>query len=115
MILYPWGHDGSLSHNALALHTVGIAMADAIHDTALPHFPRYEVGNSLHVIGYGIAGSAEDYAHYIGIPLSYTYELPGFGGGYDGFHLDPIYIEQVCHETWQGIAAGVRKAGTLFK
>ncbi|XP_075982288.1 carboxypeptidase B-like [Anticarsia gemmatalis] len=115
MILYPWGHDGTLSNNALALHTVGIAMADKIYEASLSHFPRYVVGNSLLVLGYGIAGSAEDYAHYIGIPLSFTYELPGLGGGFDGFHLNPRYIEQVCDETWQGIAVGARRAGDLFR
>uniref|UniRef100_A0A2H1VYG5 SFRICE_019009 n=1 Tax=Spodoptera frugiperda TaxID=7108 RepID=A0A2H1VYG5_SPOFR len=114
MILYPWGHDGSLSNNALGLHTVGISMANAIHEKALSHFPRYVVGNSNLVLGYGISGSSEDYAHYIGVPLSYTYELPGFGWGFEGFHLDPRYIEQVVQETWAGITVGVRRAGELF-
>lgn len=115
MILYPWGHDGSLSHNALALHIVGIAMADAIHEEALPHFPRYEVGNSVLVIQYAASGASEDYAHYVGVPLSYTYELPGLAGGLEGFHLDPRYIEQVSRETWAGIAVGAKRAGELFR
>ncbi|XP_022823840.1 carboxypeptidase B-like [Spodoptera litura] len=114
MILYPWGHDGSLSHNALGLHTVGISMAAAIHDKALSNFPRYVVGNSALVLRSFISGSSEDYAHYIGVPLSYTYELPGFGWGTQGFHLDPRFIEQVVEETWAGIAVGARRAGELF-
>ncbi|KOB67948.1 Carboxypeptidase B, partial [Operophtera brumata] len=115
MILYPWGHDGSLSNNAFALHSVGIAMTDAIHSKAINYFPRYVVGNSLLVIGYGTSGAAEDYAHSVGVPLSYTYELPGLSGGFEGFHLDPRYIEQVCIETWEGIVVGARRAGDLWK
>ncbi|CAK1542472.1 unnamed protein product [Leptosia nina] len=107
MILYPWGHDGSLSQNALGLHTVGITMAEAIYEKKLPHFPRYAVGNSRLVIGYGASGAAEDYAHSIGVPLAYTYELPGLR---QGFNLDPKYARQVSEETWEGIAAGAKKA-----
>lgn len=115
MILYPWGHDGSLSNNALGLHTVGVAMADRIAEFSLPNFPRYVVGNSALVLDYAAAGAAEDYAHSIGVPLAYTYELPGLSGGYQGFVLDPIYIEPVCRETWEGIVVGARRAGALFR
>lgn len=115
MILFPWGHDGSLSHNAFALLTVGVAMAEEIDALKLPNFPNYVVGNSVLVIGYGAAGAAEDYAHIVGVPLAYTYELPGLAGGFEGFHLDPIYIQQVVIETWAGIAAGARRAGQLFR
>ncbi|XP_063831832.1 carboxypeptidase B-like [Ostrinia nubilalis] len=114
MILYPWGHDGSLSNNAFALQTVGVAMADEIFTHSLPNFPRYSVGNSLLTIGYGASGASEDYAHSIGVPLSYTYELPGLNAGMNGFILDPRFIEQVCRETWAGIVVGARRAGDLF-
>ncbi|XP_059061112.1 carboxypeptidase B-like [Achroia grisella] len=114
MILYPWGHDGSLSWNAFDLHVVGIAMAEEIVAHSLSHFPRYVVGNAVLVIGYAASGASEDYAHHIGIPLAYTYELPGLSGGLNGFHLDPVYIEQVCRETWAGIVVGARKAGDIF-
>ncbi|XP_013200769.2 carboxypeptidase B [Amyelois transitella] len=114
MILYPWGHDGTLSPNAFALHLVGVAMADRIFENQLPNFPRYVVGNSVLVIGYPAAGASEDWAHLVGVPLSYTYELPGLAGGLNGFHLDPIYIEQVAKETWEGIVVGARQAGDLF-
>nr|XP_053616807.1 carboxypeptidase B-like [Plodia interpunctella] len=114
MILYPWGHDGTLSNNAFALHTVGIAMADAIHDHQLPHYQPYTVGNAALVLWYGASGAAEDYAHLVGVPLSYTYELPGFSGTWDGFHLAPSAIEQVAKDTWEGVAVGARRAGDLF-
>ncbi|XP_063537722.1 carboxypeptidase B-like [Cydia strobilella] len=115
MILYGWGHDGSLSNNAFALHTVGVNMATAIDAQKLPNFPNYTVGNAVLVLWYGASGASEDYAHLIGVPLSYTYELPGLQGGFEGFHLDPIYIEQVCRETWEGIVVGARRAGELFR
>ncbi|CAH2979950.1 unnamed protein product [Chilo suppressalis] len=114
MILYPWGHDGSLPPNALLLNFVGVQMGEAIDKVALPHFWEYLVGNSVNVIGYAAAGAAEDYAHLIGIPFTYTYELPGLGSGFEAFHLDPKYIEQVCFETWEGLKAGARTAGDLF-
>ncbi|CAK1542473.1 unnamed protein product [Leptosia nina] len=110
MILYPWGHDGSLSPNAFGLHTVGVTMAEAIQKKSLPNFPTYKVGNSLLVIGYGASGAGEDYAHSIGVPLAYTYELPGLSRGLQGFHLDPKYVRQVAEETWEGIAAGAKHA-----
>jgi carboxypeptidase A2 len=114
MILYPWGHNGTLSDNAFALHLVGIAMADAIFELSLPSFPRYSVGNSVQVIGYPASGSSEDWVHQAGVPLTYTYELPGVFPGFDGFILPPQYIEQVCVETWAGFVAGARRAADLI-
>ncbi|XP_047538956.1 carboxypeptidase B-like isoform X1 [Vanessa atalanta] len=114
MILYPWGHNGTLSHNAFSLHTVGIGMADAINKLALPNFPNYVVGNGMLILNYAVAGAAEDYAHYRGIPLTYTFELPGLRSGFGGFHLDPIYIHQVCIETWESFVIGARRAGELY-
>ncbi|XP_059061016.1 carboxypeptidase B-like [Achroia grisella] len=114
MILYPWGHDGTFSNNSMDLHAVGVAMADEIQAKSLSHFPKYVVGNSFQVIGYATSGSSEDYAHSIGIPLAYTIELPGLGQSFEGFHLDPSYIEQVCSETWEGFVAGAALAGELF-
>ncbi|KAF9821754.1 hypothetical protein SFRURICE_001865 [Spodoptera frugiperda] len=115
MILYPWGHDGSLSSNALGLHTVGVAMATTIDQLSLPHFAKYVVGNSALVLNYRASGGAEDYAHSIGVPLAYTMELPGFTSTMQGFNLNPRYIQQVCNETWEGIVVGARRAGDLFK
>lgn len=114
MILYPWGHNGQLSPNSLGLHTVGVAMADAIQSLSLPNFPRYIVGNSALVLNYAAAGASEDYAHSIGVPLTYTYELPGLSTGLEGFNLDPSFIEQVCQETWAGLVVGARRARDLF-
>ncbi|XP_050355625.1 carboxypeptidase B-like [Nymphalis io] len=113
-ILYPWGHNGTLSNNAFSLHTVGIDMAGAINKLSLPHFPKYVVGNGMLTLDYAVGGAAEDYAHYRGIPLTYTFELPGLRYGLQGFHLDPIYIHQVCIETWEAFVIGARRAGQLY-
>ncbi|VVC98821.1 unnamed protein product [Leptidea sinapis] len=110
MILYPWGHDGSLSNQAFALHTVGVVMANAIKENTIPSFMDYRVGNEALVRGFGASGMSTDYAHDIGVPLSYKIELPGLFGG---FFMMPAYIEQVVRETWAGIVAGARRASQL--
>ncbi|CAH0718913.1 unnamed protein product, partial [Brenthis ino] len=114
LILYPWGHDGTLSNNAFVLHTVGTTMASAIDELSLPHFPRYIVGNTALTLNYNVSGGSVDYAHYKGIPFTYTYELPGLDGGFQGFHLNPRYIIQVVAETWAGISAGAKRAASFF-
>ncbi|CAF4763512.1 unnamed protein product [Pieris macdunnoughi] len=127
MILYPWGHDGSLSNNALGLHLVGIAMADAIYAKTLPILPRYRVGNSMHVVGYPAPGNSADYAHSIGVPLTYVYELPTILPDDDdfdeddtddhlnGFHLDPKYARPIAEETWEGISVGAKRAREIVR
>lgn len=115
MILHPWGHNGSDPETVEDLKNVAVAMADVIDAKALPEFPKYLVGNAVNILGYGASGASEDYAYQVGVPLSYTFELPGLSGGFDGFHLDPIYIQNVCDETWEGIVAGAKIAGNMFR
>lgn len=113
-ITYPWSHRIGLSNNALGLHAVGITIVNGIQEFALPQFPRYEVGSSALVLGELISGSSDDYAHSIGVPLTLTVRLPGIiPRSSAGFILDPQYIRQVVTETWNGIAAGARRAGEL--
>ncbi|XP_045504995.1 carboxypeptidase B-like [Colias croceus] len=114
MILYSWGHDGSLSNYALPLQAIGVSMAEKISERSLPDFPSYVVGNAKLVVGYQMSGSSHDYAHSIGVPLAYTWELPGLSRGLMGFHLDPKYIKQVVEETWDGIVVGAKAARELF-
>lgn len=114
VILYPWAHDGSRSHNIFDLHSVGVEMASAIHRKSVPDFPKYIVGNSALVLNYLASGTSIDYAHSIGVNLTYAFELPGISEDLEGFNLSPDYIEQVVRETWAGIVVGARKAGDLF-
>ncbi|CAG5016923.1 unnamed protein product [Parnassius apollo] len=113
-ILFPWSHDGSLSNHAFALQSVGVSIADTIYSNSLPDFPRYIVGNSALVTGIEKSGTGIDYAHMLGIPLTYNLRVPGIEEGTEGFHLDPEYIEQVAKETWAGIVVGARRAAELF-
>jgi hypothetical protein len=113
MVLYPWGHNGTDSYNVVDLRAVGTAIVDAIETVARPDFPRYSVDNAA-TIGYLAAGTSADYAHSLGVALSFVIELPGLSTGQQGFNLPPQYIEQVCRETWEGIVAGARSAGDLF-
>ncbi|CAK1588931.1 unnamed protein product [Parnassius mnemosyne] len=114
LILYPWGHDGSLSYNAFALQSVGLSISNEIYANSLPEFPKYIVGNSALVTGIKTSGTAIDYAHSVKIPLTFNLELPGIGEGTEGFHLHPKYIKQVAKETWAGIVAGARRAEELY-
>uniref|UniRef100_A0A8B9RZT2 Carboxypeptidase O n=1 Tax=Accipiter nisus TaxID=211598 RepID=A0A8B9RZT2_9AVES len=57
---------------------------------------RYEVG-STSLILYSNSGSSRDWAHMIGIPFSYTFELRDKGSY--GFVLPPDQIQPTCEET----------------
>ncbi|XP_052749693.1 carboxypeptidase B-like [Galleria mellonella] len=108
LILYGYGN-GVLPPNGLILHTVGVHMATAIDAVKASWNPNYTVGNVALVL-YEASGSAGDFGQAVGVPLSYTYELPGyrFGIGGLGFLVDPNFIEQAGMETWEGIKVGAR-------
>ncbi|XP_013142996.1 PREDICTED: carboxypeptidase B-like [Papilio polytes] len=102
-VLYAYG-DRSLPPNALDLHHVGAIMGAAIDVMKLPQAGFYLVGNSALVL-YGSSGSAQDYGQHVGVPFSYTLELPGYGYA---FSVPPRFIAQINEETWLGIAASAR-------
>lgn len=110
MVLYSWAHDGSSSNYSQVLHSVGVAMAQAMDYYTLGNFPRYAVGNSAKILNYKASGTAKDYAHFLGVPLSYAIELPGLSNGTQGFHLEPKFIESIGKATWAGIAVGAQRA-----
>lgn len=109
VVLYPWGHNGSLPENGEDLHAVGSIIAETINENKSPEAVDYLAGNSATSL-YPTSGSSDDYARFLGIPYSYTVELPNFGYS---FELPPSYIEQVVKETWLGIAEGTRVAIVL--
>ncbi|XP_059053390.1 uncharacterized protein LOC131847760 [Achroia grisella] len=102
MFLYAWGNNGTLPSNGLNLHLAGVTMATAIDELALNEAPRYIVGNAANVL-YFTTGTSRDWTRSVGIPLTYTLELPGYSYG---FLVPPEYVEQIVTETWEGIAAG---------
>lgn len=93
---------GTLPANGLYLHLAGVTMASAIDELALPESRRYVVGNGAQVLYY-TTGTSRDWTRAVGIPLTYTMELPGFTYG---FLVPPTYIKQIVTETWAGFAAG---------
>ncbi|CAG9782461.1 unnamed protein product [Diatraea saccharalis] len=111
IILFGYGN-GQLPPNALALNYVGVTMAEAIDKVKWNWKPNYVVGNVFHIL-YAASGGSSDYVQSIGVPLSYTFELPAFNniqGQLNGFLVDPDFIEQAGYETWEGIKAGARLA-----
>ncbi|XP_013199901.1 carboxypeptidase B-like [Amyelois transitella] len=102
MFLYAWGNNGTLPANGLILHLAGTIMATAIDELALEKADPYIVGNAANVL-YFTTGTSRDWTRAVGIPLTYTLELPGYEYL---FSVPPEYIEQIVTETWAGIAAG---------
>ncbi|KAI5638984.1 zinc carboxypeptidase domain-containing protein [Phthorimaea operculella] len=116
MLLWGYGN-GVLSPNALFLQVNGVNMAQTIDQIKWSWKPNYRVGNILPVIGYAASGGASDYADVIGVPFSYTYELPGYNNnqGLTGFLVDPEFYEQAGYETWEGIKVGAVYAANNFR
>ncbi|KAI8424922.1 hypothetical protein MSG28_006834 [Choristoneura fumiferana] len=77
-------------------------MATAIDALALDKANRYIVGNAAQVL-YFTTGTSRDWTRAVGVPLTYTMELPGYEYM---FEVPPEYIEQIVTETWAGVAAG---------
>lgn len=79
-------------------------MAEAIDKLAIEDADRYIVGNAANVLYY-TTGTSRDWTKAVGVPLTYTLELPGYEYG---FLVPTDYIEQIVTETWAGIAEGAR-------
>nr|USU81848.1 M14 metal carboxypeptidase-like 17 [Antheraea pernyi] len=101
----------TLPENAPQLHFVAAAMGATMDTLKLEQADYYLVGNSAMVL-YAVSGSGQDYAQDIGVPLSYTMELPSYG--YD-FRVPPTYMDHMNEETWQGIAISARLSRTLYE
>ncbi|CAG9565582.1 unnamed protein product [Danaus chrysippus] len=110
MLLYAWGTNGTLPSNGLALHLAGIIMATAIEEVKLEKADSYIVGNAANVLYY-TSGTSRDWTRGLGIPFTYTMELPGYEYG---FLVPPTYIKQIVTESFAGIAAGARYVLSLY-
>ncbi|XP_038206903.1 carboxypeptidase B-like [Zerene cesonia] len=104
MFLYAWGNNGTLPSNGLILHVVGVEMAQAIDKLKLEKADSYVVGNAAQIL-YFTTGTSRDWTRAVGIPLTYTLELPGYEYG---FLVPPEYIKQIVTETYAGFVAGAR-------
>lgn len=96
--LYPWGYIESAPENGDVQQAVADAAASAIN--AYNSSTTYTVGPASLTL-YPNSGSSRDWAHgELGIPLSYTVELPGRGYGF----LLPIeHVPSVVGETFEGV------------
>ncbi|XP_022121400.2 carboxypeptidase B [Pieris rapae] len=110
MFLYAWGNNGTLPSNGLMLQVTGVQMAQAIDKLKLPTAQSYVVGNSAQVLYY-TSGTSRDWTRAVGIPFTYTLELPGYDYG---FLVPPKYIQQIVTETYAGLAAGARYVHSLY-
>ncbi|KAL0830106.1 hypothetical protein ABMA28_003563 [Loxostege sticticalis] len=116
MILFGFGN-GQLPANALTLNLIGVNMAQAIDKIKWVMKPDYTVGN-IYYTRYAMSGGSSDYAQGIGIPLSFTYELPAMRGiavGNFGYLVELAFIRQAGEEAWEGIKVGAKFISGLNK
>ncbi|NXO51860.1 CBPO Carboxypeptidase, partial [Aramus guarauna] len=92
-ILTPYGSTTKPPSNSEELMHVAKQAAAALMGK---YGTSYEVG-STSLILYSNSGSSRDWAHTIGIPFSYTFELRDKGTY--GFILPPDQIQPTCEET----------------
>ncbi|XP_061231701.1 carboxypeptidase O [Neopsephotus bourkii] len=92
-ILIPYGSTTEPASNSEELMYVAEKAAAALMEK---YGTSYEVG-STSLILYSNSGSSRDWAHMIGIPFSYTFELRDKGT--HGFVLPPDQIQPTCEET----------------
>lgn len=85
-------------------------MATAIEEVKLEKADSYIVGNAANVLYY-TSGTSRDWTRGMGIPFTYTMELPGYEYG---FLVPPTYIKQIVTESFVGIAAGARYVLSLY-
>ncbi|XP_065341809.1 carboxypeptidase B-like [Cloeon dipterum] len=108
LLIFPYGHTTELppTFDVLNGHALEAAAAlEAVSGTV------YEVGTVANVLYYSY-GACRDWAYgAAGLPLSYTFELPGNGFG---FSPPPTDIIPVVTETWEAIKVlAVAAAGAV--
>ncbi|XP_023786629.1 carboxypeptidase O [Cyanistes caeruleus] len=93
LILTPYGSTTKPPSNNEELMQVAKEAAAAL---TAKYGTSYRVGSTALIL-YSNSGSSRDWAHTIGIPLSYTFELRDTGTY--GFVLPPNQIQPTCEET----------------
>ncbi|KAG7156595.1 carboxypeptidase B-like isoform X2 [Homarus americanus] len=99
-ILYPWGWTNNAPANAKQLNHLAKKFADKVKDTSGGKID-YKIGGSGPL--YGLAsGATDDWAYgRLGVPFSYTIELPDEGR--HGFLLPENRISSTVIETAAGV------------
>lgn len=104
-VLYPWGFERTLIDNWRLHDRIGRMFADTIYART---GTDYSVLNSA--IGlYPAFGSSDDYAAFVGVQASFTFELTG--GGRNGFDLPAYLLERALSEFWLGFERVLTYAG----
>uniref|UniRef100_H3A5M5 Carboxypeptidase O n=1 Tax=Latimeria chalumnae TaxID=7897 RepID=H3A5M5_LATCH len=97
LILTPYGYTKNASSNHDEMMRVAKASALALKEK---YGTEYKVGPSSWIL-YESSGSSRDWARYVGIEFSYTFELRD--NGTYGFILPPEQIQPTCEETMAGV------------
>ncbi|KAH8395040.1 hypothetical protein KR215_005640, partial [Drosophila sulfurigaster] len=100
-IFYPYGYArNTVPPTVSTLRSVALRAANQIGKY---RGTRYTIGTSASIL-YEASGSLDDFAYgSLGIPLSYTLELPG-----EEFHVASSDIIHVCKETFAGFVEFIR-------
>ncbi|XP_071552738.1 carboxypeptidase B-like isoform X3 [Panulirus ornatus] len=99
-VLYPWGWTRNAPSNAMQLKRLAKAFTDTVKQTSLGKVD-YDIGGSGPL--YGLAsGATDDWAYgELGIPFSYTIELPDQGT--HGFLLPENRVSSTVIESAAGV------------
>lgn len=98
-LLFSWGFTEEPVENAAELQQLGNAMSNAIYAV---NGTRYTAGPTAELLYYA-SGTSQDWFTVIGVPLSYTVELPAGVGTGNGFIIQPERILPVSQEFWPGL------------
>ncbi|KAJ0172859.1 hypothetical protein K1T71_011035 [Dendrolimus kikuchii] len=101
----------TLTDNVHQMHHVAASMGAVMDAMKLPEAGYYIIGNSAWVM-YAAAGTAQDYGQHVGVPFSYTLELPGYS--YD-FRVPPSYMDQINEETWRSVVESARLCKLYYR
>lgn len=97
-MLYPWGWTSQYPNNRRELDQLAQNANNAVKAV---RGTEYTIGSSTNVL-YPAAGGSDDYMMgVLGVPLSYTIELPG--GGNMGFDPPAKDILPCVREMWEGV------------
>ncbi|KAG7162041.1 Carboxypeptidase B-like 7 [Homarus americanus] len=96
-VLYPWGYTMEKPAKKAKLKKMAKKIADRLNINNM----HFQYGQSSRLL-YLASGTAEDYMYNLGVPFTYTIELPK-----DTFILPPEYILPVASDVWDAVVCTV--------
>ncbi|XP_031627789.1 zinc carboxypeptidase isoform X2 [Contarinia nasturtii] len=106
LLMFPNGYTSEKVDNYVDLKEIGAKTVEAIKKR---YGTIYKSGSVYETI-YPSAGSSHDFAHSVGIPITYTFELRGPPNSTDWFILPAAQIEPVGWEILDGLVALLKEA-----